>query len=182
MFFRMLNNPLSARNLCGRLSMVKDHKRKDYRSDIRPEPLQIPLLIGFMPAYNWRYSVALQRNMKAAAPPPGAVMEESSNSMSDQAVPAEGESVKNGERNNEVRYRDHFEEVLCLRRKKKSEHDGKLTIPYQAEDYTCRWEGLIVAHTQSLQYGETELSFESSQSHYPEDYISEILRQGDQIQ
>src|SRR5690625_5861972 len=106
----MQNNPLTARNHAGSLSMIKEHKRKDYRSDNRPEPLQIPLLIGFMPAYTWRYSGALQRNMKAAAPPPGAVMEESSNIMSDQAVPAEGESVKNGERNNEVRFRINIEE------------------------------------------------------------------------
>src|SRR5690625_4103073 len=57
MFFRMLNNPLSARNLSDRLSMVKVNKRNDYRSDIRPENLINPLLIGFMPAYTWSYSV-----------------------------------------------------------------------------------------------------------------------------
>src|SRR5690625_6422087 len=123
MFFRMLNNPLSARNLSDRLSMVTAHKAEHYRPDIRPEPLQIPLLIGFMPAYTWRYSGALQRNMKAAAPPPGAVMEESSNIMSDQAVPAEGESVKNGERNNEVRFRDNFEELMLFWRKMISGQD-----------------------------------------------------------
>lgn len=176
-FYRMMANPLSSRNLSGNLGVIRDHVRKDHRADIEPIPFRIPQLIGFMPAYTWRYTGALQRNMKSAAPVPGAVMEESSAIMSDQAMAGQDGSQES----EEIRFRENFDEMMLFRGKSKTDADGNLTIPFETNDKAGRWKVLVFAHTPSLQYGEEEMTFETSKSIYLEDFFPSRLRQGDQI-
>src|SRR5699024_5509984 len=44
-----------------------------------------------------------------------------------------------------------------------------------------RWKVLIFSHTPSMQYGEREFTFETTQSLYLEGFLPEVLRQGDQV-
>lgn len=184
-FFRIFNNPLYIRNLTGHTGSARDVRREDHKSDIIIPPLILPELTGILPAYGWLYSgpgrTLLQTRRQYMAPAADALMKESANTAVEESVTMDAAGDAGAEAAEAIRYREDFEETILFQGKLKSDENGKLTVPFHTNDKAGRWKVLIFSHTPSLQYGEKELTFETTQSLYLEGFLPEILRQGDQV-